>query len=777
MGGEKYVQDSDEEDNSDGGPSRTQVMAGDATQITLSTIVDFPSSPQPRVLPQSGGPSTSSTELHERNQRLQEAYDVLAASSKSQSFLSSQPSSGSPTVSKNSLRRATTACGEGNTKRSVKTHGTKRSQDDSGLLSSSAGESQPSSERHLVFDSAVKGIKNNVCPFDFGELGSHCNDSSNESANRDGTAATKDDSYNKSKRRNSIDTSDSPPTSNFLQNVLVQQANPIEAPMISDTTLESYDFNSHDPRAGLDEYSKRMLDIIELSPSEHAMETLGQSGTSQTGPRSNCVSPDLKVGEQIPTNSSNSMSSPSKACTITDSKRVQFLNHDSCVETHNELSLSVTSGLIKDKTKTMESRTSYGASRAESNDLSGSLSPSSCNHAQPSNKSATTSTRVHFELDSDDADIGIPKEQYQPRPSRSRSGRGGDVVITPTDFSKRPEALVKSKKSKRRKTTAFERKKEKLEDEDWQAEGSLASAIKPMKDDRESNVALSTLEESIEAEEKDLDENVQIESKSKPTSLEQKKSRGRPRKQPVNDKLEEHAREETNVPNEKEPLNPIENFERLSTPAPDKRSHKHKLADQPEQNDLAEMDDSNQEEVFVHPPDSIQDDPAPALTPALTKRGRKRKITEEPEQGAVPTDTTGLNPENPDNLSDNPTSATSRRKCNRPNIADLIPLVPNNDNQTIDLANPSPLAPPPTTEPHPPIIAVQQPLEEISTNTLLPSPIKSMSAVLPQTPSRTETTAQKGPDKHSPLNSGKMAYRVGLSRRQRIPPLLRVVRK
>lgn len=61
MGGEKYVQDSDEEDDLDGSPSETQVMAGDATQITLSTIVDLPSSPQLRVLPQSGGPSTNPT--------------------------------------------------------------------------------------------------------------------------------------------------------------------------------------------------------------------------------------------------------------------------------------------------------------------------------------------------------------------------------------------------------------------------------------------------------------------------------------------------------------------------------------------------------------------------------------------------------------------------------------------------------------------------------------------------------------------------------------------
>ncbi|KAL9036039.1 MAG: hypothetical protein Q9214_006310 [Letrouitia sp. 1 TL-2023] len=515
--------------------------------------------------------------------------------------------------------------------------------------------------------------------------------------------------------------------------------------------------------------------MIELSPSGEAAEAPGQSGTFQTEPRLDYVLPDLKLGGRIPTSSSTSMSSPSKACITTDPRRVNLSKLDSCVETHDELSLSVTSDPVKNKPKNMESSIRHCTSRAENNDLGGSLSEiqSRSSHAQPS--STSTSTRVHFELSSDDADIGIPKEQYQPRPSRSRSGHGAKDVITPKDFSKRPETLVKSKKSKRRKTTAFERKKEKVEDEDWQAEGSLDSAIKPMKDDGKPNATLSTLVESIEAGEEDLDENVRVESRSKDTALGQKKTRGRPKKQPVNEEPDEHAREEANVPDEEGLPNPIENVKRASPPASNRRGRKRKVADEPEPDDQAEMNDAEQEEIFVQPPDSVQDAP----TPAPTKRGRKRKVAEEPEQEAAPTETSGLDPEDPDNPSDNPTSATSShgRKRKGPNDTDPAPSIPNNDNQMIDIANPSPLLPPPVIEPHPPIIAVQQPLEEISTNTLLPSPAKSTSAAAPQTPSRAETTVQKGPDKHSPLNSGKMAYRVGLSRRQRIPPLLRVVRK
>ena len=44
----------------------------------------------------------------------------------------------------------------------------------------------------------------------------------------------------------------------------------------------------------------------------------------------------------------------------------------------------------------------------------------------------------------------------------------------------------------------------------------------------------------------------------------------------------------------------------------------------------------------------------------------------------------------------------------------------------------------------------------------------------PETPKK---PVAKGPGKHSPLNTGKVPYRVGLSKRARIEPLLRVVRK
>ena len=57
----------------------------------------------------------------------------------------------------------------------------------------------------------------------------------------------------------------------------------------------------------------------------------------------------------------------------------------------------------------------------------------------------------------------------------------------------------------------------------------------------------------------------------------------------------------------------------------------------------------------------------------------------------------------------------------------------------------------------------------------VPPPLKDITPVV-QTPVK-QTGNVKGPKGHSPLNSGKVAYRVGLSKRARIPPLLRSIKK
>ncbi|KAI9873130.1 MAG: hypothetical protein M1830_000793 [Pleopsidium flavum] len=59
------------------------------------------------------------------------------------------------------------------------------------------------------------------------------------------------------------------------------------------------------------------------------------------------------------------------------------------------------------------------------------------------------------ELGSDDVAVGLPKDQYKPRPSRSRGNPVADHILEKVDFSKRPEAQAKAK-NKRRKTNDSE---------------------------------------------------------------------------------------------------------------------------------------------------------------------------------------------------------------------------------------------------------------------------------------------------------------------------------
>ena len=59
----------------------------------------------------------------------------------------------------------------------------------------------------------------------------------------------------------------------------------------------------------------------------------------------------------------------------------------------------------------------------------------------------------------------------------------------------------------------------------------------------------------------------------------------------------------------------------------------------------------------------------------------------------------------------------------------------------------------------------------------LPETSPDRANAAPETPRKSTTPAPKGPDKHSPISSGKVAYRVGLSKRARIAPLLRIMRK
>ena len=74
-------------------------------------------------------------------------------------------------------------------------------------------------------------------------------------------------------------------------------------------------------------------------------------------------------------------------------------------------------------------------------------------------------------------------------------------------------------------------------------------------------------------------------------------------------------------------------------------------------------------------------------------------------------------------------------------------------------------------------MAGQKVFEESTGNALKQSSPPTKSIAVPNTPKKPVEAADRGPDKHSPIGNGKVGYRVGLSKRARIEPLLRMVRK
>jgi len=323
------------------------------------------------------------------------------------------------------------------------------------------------------------------------------------------------------------------------------------------------------------------------------------------------------------------------------------------------------------------------------------------------------------ELGADDLAGVLPKEQYQPRPSRSRSNRNDEELVVPEDFSKRPEVLAKKKASKRRKTTALARPSPKVEIEDDDDEDQDLIALPP----RISKKAKSAVEPVVLIP----SENNQAEE------TEQAKA-------PVDD--EQPLPDEAHLP-EKAPH---------SSPPKKKRGRPRKPTK--EQEAATEPPKEDQ-----HPPtDDDEDLPAPR---DLTKKGRKSRTLDT----------------NTDNSATAPiTKGRKKRKANNTTLA----ILPDERTETND-------APPPASadelDPHlSQTEGNRRPPPHSTTTTASKAKTAADPASLttpPKTPQKAAqpSSAAKGPDKHSPLNSSKVKFRVGLSKRARIEPLLKVVRK
>lgn len=296
----------------------------------------------------------------------------------------------------------------------------------------------------------------------------------------------------------------------------------------------------------------------------------------------------------------------------------------------------------------------------------------------------------------DEIAIGLPPEQYNPRPSRSRSGHGDASLFIPEDFSKRPESLAKLKRRKnRRKTTAFERPPEDSEEE------AIAQVRDFIRQEASSKPAADIVTPSLKPIEEQLRELQSVEPMKKVITT---KRKGR------------HQVQEN-----------IEEYEPVVAPFSEEQPSKGISSTANGRKDVPEHDFSKIIETEKPPPkhQNFLEIETAQLIAMQTSSSRPASIKRKLSISATPHD--GDDGGIP-SCSDRPVSQNSQN------------------------------VPPP---------------QQNTTPSSSPSPIKEQLRP-PQTPPK---PASKGPDKHSPLNSSKVGYRVGLSKRARIEPLLRIVRK
>ncbi len=296
----------------------------------------------------------------------------------------------------------------------------------------------------------------------------------------------------------------------------------------------------------------------------------------------------------------------------------------------------------------------------------------------------------------DEIAIGLPPEQYNPRPSRSRSGHGDASLFLPEDFSKRPESLAKLKRRKnRRKTTAFERPPEDSEEE------AIAQVQDFIRQEGSSKPAADIVKPSLKPVEERLRGLQSVEQMKKVGTAKRKGKRH------VQESIEEY--EPVVAPfSEELPSKGIS-----STANSTKHVQEHGLSKRIE----TEKPPPQHQSLLEIETGQLISTQTSSNGPASLKR--KLSLSANPHDGDD-----GGDPTNSDR-----------------------PVSQNPENNPPPQQNPTPSS--------------------------SPSPIKQQLRP-PQTPPKSAST---GPDKHSPLNSSKVAYRVGLSKRARIEPLLRFVRK
>ena len=314
-----------------------------------------------------------------------------------------------------------------------------------------------------------------------------------------------------------------------------------------------------------------------------------------------------------------------------------------------------------------------------------------------------------------DADLP-PAENYKPRPSRSRAAGTADDAATSVEWGKRPERAAKAGK-KERKEKDSKRKKQRdsppAGDEGESQQTNDAASVGTAAQSLEEVAGEETAPPEPSAKARSEEQASNVESRPEATTT-QKRSRGRPRKK------------------DSAPVDaPTE---------PKKRGRKRRAEAVRTEAAATEAEDGTRASVG---------------SKTQRRRGAVADSDESNDEASEAGDAAGASTESPS--AEAPLSPSKRTNGQRPKARTSAvdsAGVENNDPQSATLEGD-----PPAKDTAPPAT---------------PQKAKSTLAVTPEDKGR--ATDGKGPDKHSPID-GKIKYRVGLSKRARIAPLLQSVKK
>jgi len=301
------------------------------------------------------------------------------------------------------------------------------------------------------------------------------------------------------------------------------------------------------------------------------------------------------------------------------------------------------------------------------------------------------------EVGSDDKVIGLPKDLYKPRPSRSRGGNKKEEILAPTDWSERPETAQRKKRNNKEQDFTLPQgailndERHHHNEVDHPSEEGKGGQCKQNNED----------ERKITTFEVPGRDSTKAYKKKGALSDEEEMETG-------------HDTEEESKAGE-EPL--------LKQPKPRKQRGRPKKEAQVLE-DMPKEDRSKLENECA----AGNNMAAPTKILKPQKRGRPSKesmtiVREETDDEAGEGD------------DEEGAIATKRLK------------------------------------------EVKTSLEETTGNKTPTKDAVKVTPVPPETPPKQAAPSSKGPHKHSPINSGTVKYRVGLSKRARIQPLLSIVRK